>query len=272
MSTEYTGNAAFYNQVTEADARASTSFRAEIDSVPWYIWTLFAAVVSVVVGGYWDISWHMSIGRDTFWTPAHIAIQMCGILAGFSCGYLILSATFGHDQALRDASVEVWKFKGPLGAFIAAWGGATMLSSAPFDNWWHNAYGLDVKIFSPPHVVLDGGVLAIQVGAVVLIASTINRSSAPLARKLDRLLLVLGGMITMLALTVVWESTYRVLMHTAQCYRAVAIVVPVVFAGFAAISEQRWARSIVAGVYTAYAMVMLWLFPLFPATPKLGPV
>ena len=27
-----------------------------------------------------------------------------------------------------------------------------------------------------------------------------------------------------------------------------------------------------AGVYTAYAMVMLWLFPLFPATPKLGPV
>ena len=76
----------------------------------------------------------------------------------------------------------------------------------------------------------------------------------------------------MLALTVVWESTYRVLMHTAQCYRAVAIVVPVVFAGFAAISEQRWARTIVAGVYTAYAMVMLWLFPLFPATPKLGPV
>jgi hypothetical protein len=28
----------------------------------------------------------------------------------------------------------------------------------------------------------------------------------------------------------------------------------------------------VAGVYTAYAMVMLWIFPLFPATPKLGPV
>ena len=91
-------------------------------------------------------------------------------------------------------------------------------------------------------------------------------------RNLDWLLLLLGGMITMLALTVVWESTYRVLMHTAQCYRAVAIVVPVVFAGFARISEHRWARTMVAGVYTAYAMVMLWIFPLFPATPKLGPV
>ena len=244
----------------------------EMTSIPWYIWVLFAAVVSVVVGGYWDISWHMSIGRDTFWTPAHIAIQMCGILAGFSCAYLIFSCTFGNDPALRAASVEVWKFRGPLGAFIASWGGATMLSSAPFDNWWHNAYGLDVKIFSPPHVVLDGGVLAIQVGAVVLIASTMNRSSAQLLKKLDRLLLLLGGMVTMLALTVVWESTYRVLMHSAQCYRAVAIVLPVVLIGFAIISRQRWACTIVAGIYTAYAAFMLWLFPFFPATPKLGPV
>jgi hypothetical protein len=244
----------------------------EIAAVPWFVWVLFAAVVSVVVGGYWDISWHMSIGRDTFWTPAHIAIQMCGILAGISCGYLILSATFGHDQALRDASVEVWKFKGPLGAFICAWGGATMLSSAPFDNWWHNAYGLDVKIFSPPHVVLDGGVLAIQVGAVVLIASTMNRSIPALERKLDRLLLLLGGMVTMLALTVVWESTYRVLMHSASCYRAIAIVLPVVLIGFASVSRNRWACSMVAAIYMGYAMFMLWLFPLFPATPKLGPV
>ena len=244
----------------------------ELTAVPWYVWSLFGAVVSVVIGGYWDISWHMSIGRDTFWTPAHMLIQLCGILAGLTSGYLILSCTSGRDPELASASVSVWRFRGPLGAFVAAWGGATMLTSAPFDNWWHNAYGLDVKIFSPPHVVLDGGVLAIQIGALVLIASTRNRASGAVRRKLDWMLLLLGGMITMLALTVVWESTYRVLMHTAQCYRAVAIVIPVVFAAFARISENRWARTMVAGVYTAYAMVMLWIFPLFPATPKLGPV
>src|SRR5579862_10050556 len=119
MSTEYTGNAAFYNQVTEADARASTSFRAEIDSVPWYIWTLFAAVVSVVIGGYWDISWHMSIGRDSFWTPAHILIQLTGVLVGIACAYMILSTTFGRDAATQEASVKIWGFRGPLGAFIA---------------------------------------------------------------------------------------------------------------------------------------------------------
>jgi hypothetical protein len=260
----------------ESFAHASPQVRAqapaELTAVPWYVWSLFAAVISVVIGGYWDISWHMSIGRDSFWTPAHMLIQFCGILAGLTSAYLILSCTFGRDPALASAGVGVWRFHGPLGAFIAAWGGATMLTSAPFDNWWHNAYGLDVKIFSPPHVVLDGGVLAIQIGALVLIASTRNRAGGVLRRKLDWMLLLLGGMITMLALTVVWESTYRVLMHTAQCYRAVAVVVPVVFAAFAKISEHRWARTTVAGVYTAYAMVMLWIFPLFSATPKLGPV
>ena len=241
-------------------------------SVPWYIWSVYASVISVLIGGYWDISWHMSIGRDSFWTPAHMAIQLCGVLAGLTCGYLIFSCTLGRNPALRPATVQVWKFHGPLGAFIAAWGGVTMLASAPFDNWWHNAYGLDVKIFSPPHIVLDGGVLAIQVGALLLVASARNRADGPLRKKLDRLLLLLGGMILMLALTVVWESTYRVLMHSAACYRAVAVVVPVIFAAFARASDNRWARTAVAGIYTAYAMVMLWILPLFPATPKLGPV
>jgi len=32
-----------------------------------------------------------------------------------------------------------------------------MLASAPFDDWWHNAYGLDVRIISPPHMVLAAG-------------------------------------------------------------------------------------------------------------------
>ena len=49
-----------------------------------------------MVGTHWDIAWHRSIGRDTFWTPAHMAIYLGGVLAGLSCGYLILSTTFGR--------------------------------------------------------------------------------------------------------------------------------------------------------------------------------
>src|SRR5580693_2803666 len=101
-----------------AFAERAASRAAAADAVPWYIWALFAASVSVVIGGYWDISWHMSIGRDSFWTPAHMAIQACGIIAAITSSYLIFSCTLGRDPALRVATVEVWKFHGPLGAFI----------------------------------------------------------------------------------------------------------------------------------------------------------
>jgi hypothetical protein len=36
---------------------------------------LFAST-SVIVGVLWDISWHAQSGRDTFWTPAHLAIYL----------------------------------------------------------------------------------------------------------------------------------------------------------------------------------------------------
>src|SRR5262249_42271409 len=115
-------------------------------AVPWYVWCSVAAVTFAMVGVVWDISWHRSIGRDTFWTPAHIAIHLCRVLAGISCGSLVLSTTFNPASFLRECSVWIWGFRGPLGAFIAAWGGIAMITSAPFDNWWHDTYGLDVKI------------------------------------------------------------------------------------------------------------------------------
>jgi hypothetical protein len=59
--------------------------------------------------------------------------------------------------------------RGPLGAWVCAWGALAMVTSAPFDNWWHDAYGLDVKILSPPHTVLALGMFAIVIGALLLV-------------------------------------------------------------------------------------------------------
>ena len=70
-------------------------------SIPWYIWVGVLAITSSSIGGAWDVSWHRSIGRDTFWTPAHMAIYACGVLAGVICAWLIAKGTFGHDDELR---------------------------------------------------------------------------------------------------------------------------------------------------------------------------
>ena len=126
-----TSAASFPTTYTLSETRAS---------VPWTIWAGVAAVTSSMVGGTWDVSWHRSIGRDTFLTPAHVMIYACGVIAAVVCGYLILATTFGKSETLKAQSVSVLGFRAPLGAFIAAWGGIAMLTSAPFDNWWHAAY------------------------------------------------------------------------------------------------------------------------------------
>src|SRR6201991_2614460 len=90
------------------------------------------------------------------------------------CRYLMLINTFGRSSQ-RSASVNVRGFRAPLGAFIAAWGGIAMITSAPFDNWWHAAYGLDVKIVSPPHTLLILGIRGVGVGVLFLILAAMNR-------------------------------------------------------------------------------------------------
>ena len=241
-------------------------------ATPWYVWCSVAAVTFAMVGVVWDISWHRSIGRDTFWTPAHIAIHMCGVLAGISCGYLVLSTTFNPASVLRNCSVWIWGFRGPLGAFIAAWGGIAMITSAPFDNWWHDTYGLDVKILSPPHMVLALGIFAVHAGALILILGQMNRATGDLHKQLQRMFLYVGGM-TLVCLTVLqMELTLRIFMHQAHFYYIVALVAPPILAGVGRASGYKWGATSVAAVYFVFIFLMGRILPLFPAEPKLGPV
>ena len=53
---------------------AEASVAAARSMLPWYVVAALIAATSAKVGVMWDISWHRSIGRDTFWTPAHLAI------------------------------------------------------------------------------------------------------------------------------------------------------------------------------------------------------
>ncbi|HUQ94121.1 MAG TPA: hypothetical protein VM120_20740 [Bryobacteraceae bacterium] len=251
-----------------AGERTTTSVRAP--AIPWYLWCAVFSATSAMVGAHWDISWHRTIGRDTFLTPAHIAIYLCGVLAGVSCAYLILSRTFGKGK--DQATVRMWGFRAPLGAFFAAWGGVAMLTSAPFDDWWHSAYGLDVKIVSPPHVLLIFGTGMVMVGALLLTLGQMNRADGERKNRLNAIFLYLGSMLVVLLMIFLMEFTGRVQMHTAAFYSRLSVALPMVLAGVARASRLRWAASITAGIYMLFLIACVWILPLFPAEPKLGPV
>ena len=240
-------------------------------AIPWYLWIAALAVTSVTIGAHWDVSWHRSIGRDTFWTPAHMAIYLCGVLAGIACGYLILRSTFAPTDELASTSVRVFGFRGPLGAFIAAWGGIAMLTSAPFDNWWHSAYGLDVKIVSPPHTLLLLGIFGVEIGALLLILARMNRDATP-APSLQWLMLYIFGLMLVLAMFFLMEYTWDVELHNAGAYIPVALLVPLYFAAVWKASRHRWACTLICAFYMLALIGFILILPLFPASPKLGPV
>lgn len=253
------------------DARALATAQARA-AVPWYIWYSALAVTSAMIGAHWDISWHTSIGRDTFWTPAHIAIYMCGVLAAISCGYAILSSTFARNSAAKESTVRIWGFRGPLGAFIASWGGIAMLTSSPFDDWWHSAYGLDVKIVSPPHVVLFAGAIAVTIGALILTLGSMNRANGATRRRLEWLFLYLGAQTVIIFQTLLLEYTSRTLLHTSLPYRVIAIFIPFILAAVSRASRHKYSATIITGYYMAFVVAEILILPLFPAEPKLGPV
>ncbi|HET7872817.1 MAG TPA: hypothetical protein VFL42_09930, partial [Terriglobales bacterium] len=228
--------------------------------------------IAIAAGLYWDISWHETIGRDTFWTPAHLLIQFGAVVAGLVCGGIILRTTFSSDAALKRGTVNVLGFRGPLGAFIAAWGGVGMITSAPFDDWWHQAYGLDVKIISPPHMVLAIGIAAIMWGAAITTISAMNNAEGARRSSLQRMLLVLGGFIVLQGMVLKLEYTNRIFLHSAISYMVISMGLLLVLEALARASGHRWARTIMAGGYSLFVWLMMVVLPLFPAQPKLGPV
>src|ERR1017187_8634347 len=91
--------------VLTAAKSAGRAVETRTGAIPWYIWGSIAAITSAKVGGEWDISWHMSIGRDAFLTPPHVMIYLCGVLAGITCGYLILRTTFDPNSRQHTAEI-----------------------------------------------------------------------------------------------------------------------------------------------------------------------
>src|SRR5579863_5508751 len=93
---------------------ASTPAALRASAVPWYCFATVFGAACIPIGASWDISWHSTIGRDSFWTPAHMMIYLGGALPGCICGWLVLKSTFWPAPGEQAATVRLWGFHGPL--------------------------------------------------------------------------------------------------------------------------------------------------------------
>lgn len=120
------------------------------------VWLLLLAATGALMmplGGHWDVAFHMDAGREGLFSPPHRLIY----------GGILLSMVVIGAALLRKPQGTTWlaHWRSDAAAFAAGIAMAAQLASAPFDELWHNLFGLDVSVWSPPHALLIGGATAV---------------------------------------------------------------------------------------------------------------
>ena len=131
------------------------------------LWALLAAKL---VGGWgvgWDIRWHLVIGRDSFWIAPHVmtyasVVVVCAIALG-----VLVVETWRRSKALPDTLV-IAGLRGTRGFHLTWWGMVVVILAAPIDDLWHRLFGLDVTLWSPPHLLGLAGSQIANLGALLI--------------------------------------------------------------------------------------------------------
>jgi hypothetical protein len=168
-------------------------------------WTLIVAHVVAGWGTQWDIQWHMRIGRDSFWIAPHvmtyggvtlIVLASWGVLAWTSWRALHGERAAGMRRVLGITGTRGWHFAG--------WAIVLTVLAAPIDDLWHRLFGLDVTLWSPPHLLgLLGAVLNAAAGWVIA------REAYPPGSRAREIGVVLSGALVAAGLSVSLQPAIR---------------------------------------------------------------
>jgi NAD(P)-dependent dehydrogenase (short-subunit alcohol dehydrogenase family) len=141
---------------------------------------LDGALVFAVVGFFWDVAWHIDIGRDEFLlSPPHVSLLLGLAGIGLAGAAGIVTAT--RDRA--DAGWRVGRWRLPPGPTAMAFAGAAALVGFGVDELWHAAYGLDVTMWSPPHLTMISAAAFIGVAGWLTYAEAGPGRARPAARR-----------------------------------------------------------------------------------------
>jgi hypothetical protein len=131
---------------------------------------LWALLVARLVGGWgvgWDIRWHLVIGRDSFWIAPHVMTYASVVVAcAISLGVLVVETW--HARGAVPGTVTLAGLRGTRGFHLAWWGMAIVILAAPIDDLWHRLFGLDVTLWSPPHMLGLAGSQVTNLGTLLI--------------------------------------------------------------------------------------------------------
>jgi hypothetical protein len=131
------------------------------------VWALLLTKLAAGWGLGWDIRWHVLIGRDSFWIPPHVltyAAITAAVIVAF--GVIALETWLARGGRPPAGTVRVAGLVGTPGFHLVWLGMALTILAAPIDDLWHRLFGIDVTLWSPPHLL---GLAGAQVSTLALL-------------------------------------------------------------------------------------------------------
>jgi len=205
------------------------------------LWVLLAGKLLGAWGLTWDIQWHLLIGRDTFWIAPHL-MMYGGVTAGLFVAFAVLAldTVAAHRNGRPRGAITVAGFTSTRGVHLAAWGVGLVVLAAPIDDLWHRLFGLDVTLWSPPHLLGLLGSAVNTLGALVIATEVY-----PIGSRARLAALLLGGGLLYGGVRVVLEPAWLtafthggVAFHTFAMLGALAL--PLALIPAARLVDRRW--------------------------------
>ncbi|MEY2471807.1 MAG: hypothetical protein QOK28_1136 [Actinomycetota bacterium] len=136
----------------------------------WAAATVGMALFGLFTAGqafYNDVAWHVALGRDkNLFTAPHTGIVIgLGLILMSGVTGVLLASLQGIDTALRWRAVRIPWSTLPL----LALGGAAV-TGFPLDEFWHRAFGVDVTMWSPTHMLMILGAAFVGAAAWLVLA------------------------------------------------------------------------------------------------------
>lgn len=193
---------------------------------------LTAIATLMRTGAYWDVQWHSTVGRDSFWIPPHDLLYSGVAAAGLLGLWFTWRDGIGREPGAR------W----PWGWTLSMIGAGMLVSAAPFDDLWHRLYGIDVTIWSPPHMAGVFGALVIGWGLVVLWSAELGGGTERWNRRALWGLLWAGTLVVSfsnfaLVPAVRWSVTQPAMPTLYAAFGSLLITLPFLVVGLLA---RRW--------------------------------
>src|SRR5213593_1256134 len=133
------------------------------------LWALLAAKLFGGWGVGWDIRWHLIIGRDSFWIAPHVMTYASVVVASLiSLGVLLFETWRSRGGPRPPGTVTIAWLRGTRGFHLTWWGMAIVILAAPVDDLWHRLFGLDVTLWSPPHLLGLAGSQVSNLGGLLI--------------------------------------------------------------------------------------------------------